>query len=118
VPPTDLGRGRRERVAVESATSALDAARIAAAYGGDTDTAAAVAAGVWCAADAEVDPAAWELPHLRAPVPRPFRDVAMPVLVPAVPWERRAESGGGAAMTDRLPVMGPPQDRKSLKQQG
>ena len=81
------------RAAVENATCALDAARLAAAYGGDTDTAAAIAAGVWCAADGEVDPAAWALPHLGEPLPRRFRDVAKPVLVPAVPWERGADEG-------------------------
>lgn len=81
------------RAAVENATCALDAARLAAAYGGDTDTAAAIAAGVWCAAGVDLDPAAWELPHLGAPVPRWFRDVAKPVLVPAVPWERGGDEG-------------------------
>jgi len=81
------------RAAVENATCALDAARLAAAYGGDTDTAAAIAAGVWCAAGREVDPAAWELPHLGAPVPRWFREAAKPVLVPVVPWERGPDEG-------------------------
>jgi len=78
------------RIAVETADSALGAARIAAAFGGDTDTAAAVATGAWCAAATDIDPTTWELPHLGAPVPRMFRQAMRFVPVPAVPWEEVA----------------------------